>query len=109
MEVYINCSILGKILEKFGFWDMCQNVFGQSDCRIFKEILSLERKDKKAWCFACGYKFIEVKSRSKNIGIVLVINGYAHSGLRNRKLAVSHKEINGINWFLVFWYELRKA
>ena len=36
MKVYINYCMLGKILEKFGSWDMCQNVFGQSDCRIFK-------------------------------------------------------------------------
>ena len=36
-------------------------------------------------------------------------NGYDHSGFRNLKLTVSHKEINGINWFLLFWYKLRKA
>ena len=32
---------------------------------------------------------------------IVVINGCAHSGRRILKLAVSHKEINGINWFLV--------
>ena len=26
MEVCINCCMFGKILEKFGFWDMCQNI-----------------------------------------------------------------------------------
>ena len=36
MKVYINYCMLGKILEKFGWSDMCENVFGQSDCRIFK-------------------------------------------------------------------------
>ena len=36
MEVYINCCMLGKILEEFGSRVMCQNVFGQSDSRIFK-------------------------------------------------------------------------
>ena len=37
----------------------------------------------------------------------VVINGCAHSGSRNLELAVSHKEINGINWFFVFWYKFR--
>ena len=38
-----------------------------------------------------------------------VRNGCAHSGCRNLKLAGSYKEINGINWFLVFWYKFRKV
>ena len=35
----------------------------------------------------------------KNIGMGMVINGCAHSGSGcwNLKLAVSHKEINGVN------------
>ena len=103
MEVCINCCRLGRILENFGSWDMWQNVLRQSDCRIFKETISLDREDEKAWFFACWYKFIEIKSWLKNIGIGVVINGCAHSGCRNLKLAVSHKEINGINWFLVFF------
>ena len=101
MEVYINCCMLGKILKKFGSCDMCQNVFGQSDCRIFKQIISLQRKDEKAWFFACWYKFIKTKNWSKNIGIDVVINVCAHSGCRNLKLVVSHKEINRINWFVM--------
>ena len=36
IKVYINCYMFGKILENVGSWDMCQNVLGQSDCRIFK-------------------------------------------------------------------------
>ena len=48
MEVYINCCILRKIFENFGSWDMCQNVVSQSDCKIFKETISLEREDEKA-------------------------------------------------------------
>ena len=35
----------------------------------------------------------------KNIGMGGVINGCTHSGCGNLKLAVSHKEINGINWY----------
>ena len=51
---------------------------------------------------ACWHKFIEIKSWLKNIGMGVAIDGFAHSGCRNLKLAVSHKEINDINWFLVF-------
>ena len=32
----------------------------------------------------------------------VVIDWCARTGCRNLKLAVSHKESNGINWFLVF-------
>ena len=88
----------------------CDNVFGQLQCRFFRWIISLERKDEKARCFACWYKFIEIKSWLKNIGMGVIINWCAHSGCRNLKLAVSHKEINGINWFLVFdikWGKLK--
>ena len=76
----------------------CVNVFGQSDCRIFKWIISLERKDEKALFFAFWDKFIEIKSWLKNIGMGMVINRCAYSGCWNLKLLVSHKEINGINW-----------
>ena len=55
MEVYINCSMLGKILEKFGFGDMCQNILGQST-------ISLEQNGEKVLLSACRYKFIEIKS-----------------------------------------------
>ena len=75
MEVYIDFSDLGKILENFGAWDMCENVFGQSDCRIFKSAISLEQNDKKALFFTCWYKFLETKSWLKNIRMGVVING----------------------------------
>ena len=101
--------MLGKILENVGSWDMCQNVLGQSDCRIFKSTISLEDNDEKVWLFACWYKFIKMESWLKNIGMSVVINVCTHSGCRNLKLAVSQTAINGINWFLVFWYKFRKA
>ena len=46
---------------------------------------------------------------SKIIGMGVVINGCAHSGCRNLKLAVSRKEINRINWFLVLWYKIQES
>ena len=56
----------------------------------------------KPWFSAFWYKFIEIKSWLKNIGVDIAINGFAHSGCRTLKLAVSHKEINWMNWLLVF-------
>ena len=110
MKVYINWCILGKIWEKFGSWHVLMFLANRIAGFSNELYISLERKDEKAWFFACWYKFIEIKSWLKNIGIGVVINGCAHSGCRNLKLAVSHKEINGINWFLVFdikWGKLK--
>ena len=91
--------MLEEIFKSFGSWDVCQNVLGQSDYRIFKSTIPLEQNDEKVWLFARWYKFIEIKSWLKNIGMGMLINVCAHSGCRNLKLVVSHKEINGINWF----------
>ena len=66
----------------------------------FLNQISLEKNDEKAWFFACWYKFIEIKSWLKNIGLDVVINGCAHSGGKTLNLAVSHEGINGISWFL---------
>ena len=56
--------------------------------------MSLEGKDEKAWFFAWCYKFIEIKSWLKNIGMGAVINGCPHSGCRNLKLAVAISQRN---------------
>ena len=71
--------------------------------------ISLEQNDEKVWLFACWYKFIKIKNWLKNIRMGVVINGCTHFGFRILKLAVSHKDVNGINWFLAFWYKFRKA
>ena len=39
----------------------------------------------------------------------MVINGFIYSGGRTLKSAVSHEELNGINWFLLCWYKFRKT
>ena len=52
---------------------------------------------------------VDTNSLKLNILVSLVINGCAHSGCRILKLAVSHEEINEINWFLVCRYKFRKA
>ena len=76
---------------------MDQNAFGQSGRRIFKSTLFPEQNDEKAWFFAYWYKFIEIKSWLKNIGVGVVINGCTNYGCRTLKLAISHEKINGIN------------
>ena len=98
-----------KNLGKFGSWNVSMFLANQIAAFLNELYTSLEQKDEKAWFFACWYKFIEIKSWLKNIGMGVVINGCAHSGCWYLKFAVSHKEINGINWFLVFWYKFRKA
>ena len=59
---------------------MAQNACGQSDCRIFKSTVSLEKVDEKAWFFACWYRFTEIKSWLKNIEVGVVENELGHSG-----------------------------
>ena len=109
MEVYINCCMLEKILENFHSRDIFRNVLDRSDCKISKSTISLEQIYENVWFFACWYKFIEIKSWLQNNGMEMVINGCSLSGWRNLTLAMSHKEINGINWFSLFLYKFRKA
>ena len=71
---------------------MGQNTLGQSDCRIFKSIVSLQENYLKAWFFAYWYRFMD-------IGAGLVKNGCGHSGLRALNSAVSEERINWLNWF----------
>ena len=69
--------------EKSGSRDMGQNALGESDCRIFKSAISHEQSDEKAWF--CWYRFMDIKSWLKNMGMGMVKNGYDHSSLRTVK------------------------
>ena len=77
---------------------MGQNALGRSNCSIFKSTISLMMK--KLDFLACWYKFIEIKSWLKNIEVGMFINGCAHSGCMNLKLALFCEEINERNWLL---------
>ena len=104
---YMLYSCINPIfLKKCGAWDMSQDVFGQSDCRIFESTISLEQKDEIAWFFAGWYKFMAIKSWLKNIGVD--VGKKWHSDYRILKLPVSQR-INGKNWFFAWWYKFRKA
>ena len=87
---------------------MGQNALGQSDCRIFKSTISREKNDDKNLVFACWYRFMEVNSWYKNIGVSMIKKRCGHSVYMTLKLAVSQEEINGINWYSVCWYKFRK-
>ena len=53
-------------------------------------------------------KFMEIKCWLKIIEVGVVKNWCGYSGYRALKLAVSHKRVNGINSFLVWWYNSGK-
>ena len=104
-KFYNICCVLAQshTWENCGSWDMGQNALDQSACSIFKLTMSLEQIDKKAWFFAYWYRFIQIKSWLKNIGVGIVKTGCGHSGLRTLKLVVSLEGINRVSWFLVCW------
>ena len=82
---------------------MDQNSLGQSDGKIFKSAIFLEQNEKHASVFVCWYKFIEIKSWLKNIGVGgvgIVINGCVYSSYRTLKLSVYPKNINLMTCFL---------
>ena len=78
---------------------MSQNVLAQSDCKIFKSVISLKQNDERAWFFACRYIFMEIKSWLKNFGVNVVKNGCGHGVHGTPILTVSQEEINRVNWF----------
>ena len=84
MEVCISYCMLEKILKNFGSWDMCQNVVGQADYRIFKSTISGKQDDENIWVFTSECQIIEVKSWFKNLEMGGVKNECAHSCCRNQ-------------------------
>ena len=84
MEVFISCCMLEKILKNFGSWDMCQNVVGQADYRIFKSTISGKQDEENIWVFTSECQIIEVKSWFKNLEMGGVKNECAHSCCRNQ-------------------------
>ena len=75
----------------------------------FSNQLYLEKKMMtRTWFFACWYRFMEINSWYKNIGVSMIKKMCGHSVYMTLKLAVSQEEINGINWYSVCWYKFRK-
>ena len=65
---------------------MGQTALDQSDCSIFRLTISLEQNDENAWFSAYWYRFTEIKSWLKNIGVKMV-----------------QEEINEVSWYLEGW------
>ena len=74
MKIYIICCVLAQILcwEKSCFWDTGQNALSQSDCRIFKSIISPEQVDEIAW-------FLHVDANSQKLKASWKYFGWAGS------------------------------
>ena len=71
MLYFSKTLILGKLDSR----DMRQNALGQSDSRIFKSTISLEKNDEKTCVFSYWYKFMEIKDWSKNIRVGMIKMG----------------------------------
>ena len=76
MKVYLLCSCTNSIFRnkmlfimitcvtciKCCTWDIAQNAFGQSNCRILNQwIISPEQNNEKTLHFTCSYKFMKIK------------------------------------------------
>ena len=60
--------MLEKIFKSIVSWDMCQNVIGQSDYRIFKTTISLEQNHEKVWVFDIDTNSLKLKVGWKILG-----------------------------------------
>ena len=60
--------MLEKIFKSFASWDICQNVIGQSDYRIFKTTISLEQNNEKVWVFDIDTNSLKLKVGWKILG-----------------------------------------
>ena len=83
MKIYIISCVPAQILycEKSCSWDIGQNIFSQSDCRIYKSTISPEQIGETASFFACRYKFTKLKVDQKIFWLTMVKNGFGQSGL----------------------------
>ena len=87
------------IWGKSGSWDVDQSAPSQSDCRIFKSIISPEQIDETASLFECWYKFTKIKSWSS------FFIRHGQSCLWTLNLTVSQEWTDEINWFFANYYK----
>ena len=84
MEVFSFLSVHESILEMSGSWDMGQNAFGQSNCRILKLFVSVELIEEIPGVLVCCYKLIKLKVYLK-FWVDLSKYGLGHPGHRSLK------------------------
>ena len=92
-------------IEKNCSWDKGQNASSQSDCMIFKSVISQEQTDETVSFLTCWCKFSKIKSWLKIFWLRIVKNGCCQSGLWTIKFTVSEEWTDGINWFFACWYK----
>ena len=119
------CCIPAQILwEKSCSWDIGQNLFSQSDCRICKWTISPEQIDEIVmliWPFWSldskieltnginlffAYWFMKISMKVLGVGMVENRCGQSCDGIL--KLTISEEWTDGINWFFACWYRFRK-
>ena len=105
MKVDIDCCMITHIsyLVKLWFliyWPKCSFPIRSQDFYIN----SISRTNWWKSLFF-RYKFFGIKSWMKS-GHKCVFSFWSQD---SKIVAISHEEINGINWFLVCWYKFRKA
>ena len=107
LKIYIICCVPAQILywKKSCSWDKGQNASSQSDCRIFKSIISQEQTDETVSFLTCWCEFSKIKSWLKIFWLRIVQNGCCQSGLWTIKFTVSEEWTDGINWFFACWYK----
>ena len=66
-------------------------LLANQDARFLNRLYLQKKMMKKPLFFACLYRFMEIKYRSKNIEVGVIRNGCGHSSLRTPKLAVSQE------------------
>ena len=82
IKVYVIFYIPEQILYLGKIWFLRYGPKLVQRYGIFKSTISLELNDEKAWFFACSYRFMEINSWLKNIGMGVIKDGCGHSSLK---------------------------
>ena len=118
---YLLCSCTNPILEKSCSWDIGQNALSQSDCMIFKWLISLEQIEQiwfldskislsQEWThrincfFTFWYKFMQIKRWLNILWVGMVKNRCGQLCDRTQKLTVFEEWTDWLNWIFACWY-----
>ena len=105
---FLLCSciqiLFGKSLEILAKMLSTNQIVGFLKPAIFSEQLY-----ETSSVFAFWYKFTKTKSWLKLFWLGRIKNVHGHSGHRTRKLTVSQKWTDGINWFFACRYKFRNS
>lgn len=116
LVIYLHRSQIWEISIS---WDVVWNAHDQSDCRILKSTIYIERNHEIAWVskFQLATWINQIHENWKMIQsffervwskmvVTTLVMGSCHKTL---KLAVSQEEVNRIVWFSSCSYKIRKA